>query len=205
LSAGSAALDRLAARLATEGDPLVPASVQTVGGIPGIPYRDGDPRFGDLVAAGPRTEPDPERYAFVVEAIREGYLCHYGESRLLDLPDPDVALLAGDLLYAIGLAELSAIGDLESTGILSDLIRVAADLRAAGHPDRAELMWIVQTTAVSCGKPASYRELLDAAAEDDPAAAGTLFGWAESAAERAGTEPELRSAVKAIHFPPSNL
>ena len=41
------------------------------------------PVFGLLAALGPRSAAAPGEYAFVVEAVREGYLLHYGEPRLL--------------------------------------------------------------------------------------------------------------------------
>lgn len=198
---GSPALGRLAARIAAEGDPLEPRPQP--GAVPS--YGEDDPRFGELAAAGPRAAADPGRYAFVVEAIREGYLCHYGEARLLELPDPDLALLAGDLFYAIGLNELSGLADLESTGILSDLIRIAADLRAGGEPDLAEILWAIQITALSCGKPEGYDELLTAVSEGDTDSLDRLFGWAESTAGRSGTGLEFGVAAKAIHLRPSNL
>ena len=53
----------------------------------------------------------PGEYALVVEAVREGYLLHYGEPRLLAGHDADLALLAGDYLYALGLDRLAALGD----------------------------------------------------------------------------------------------
>ena len=46
--------------------------------------------------------------AFVLEAVREGYLLHYGEPRAFEGMDPDLRLLAGDALYALGLARLAA-------------------------------------------------------------------------------------------------
>ena len=38
----------------------------------------------------------------MVEAVREGYLLHYGEPRVLAGHDSDLAVLAGDYLYALG-------------------------------------------------------------------------------------------------------
>ena len=45
-------------------------------------------------AAGPRAVGAEGDYAFVVEAVREGYLLHYGEPRILGGVEPDLALLA---------------------------------------------------------------------------------------------------------------
>lgn len=60
--------------------------------------------------SGRRRPPDRRSgadYAFVVEAVREGYLCHYGSPRVLEAADQDLALLAGDLFYAIGISGLA--------------------------------------------------------------------------------------------------
>jgi hypothetical protein len=62
------------------------------------PYAVADPGEGELEAR----VPDPVR-AFVVEAVREGYLLHYDEPRAFAEMDEDLLLLAGDALYALGL------------------------------------------------------------------------------------------------------
>ena len=46
--------------------------------------------------------------------------------------DADLALLAGDYLYARGLERLAALGDLEAIRELSDLISLSAQLHARG-------------------------------------------------------------------------
>ena len=61
-------------------------------------------------------------YEELVEAIYEGYLQHYGEGRVLPPDDPDLALLAGDRLYALGLARLAELGDLEAVDVLAGVI-----------------------------------------------------------------------------------
>ena len=96
----------------------------------------GDPgpgRFDEL-------EADPARL-FVLEAVHEGYLMHYGEPRAFERLDPDLALLAGDALYALGLERLAATGDLEAVAELSDLISGTAQAHAEGDPARAERLW----------------------------------------------------------------
>ena len=80
------------------------------------------PVLGQLVAAGPRCAEAPESYATVVEAVREGYLLHYGRSRLLPELDPDLRLLIGDHLYARGIERLAGLGDRLAVDELSDLI-----------------------------------------------------------------------------------
>jgi hypothetical protein len=89
-------------------------------------------------------------FAVAVEAIREGYLCHYGASRLLALgTDPDLALLAGDRLYALGLAELAATGDLVAVRTMAEVIAAAAAAQASGDASAAERAWDVGTRTLA--------------------------------------------------------
>ena len=70
-----------------------------------------------------------------MEAVREGYLLHYGESRLMAGHDPDLGLLAGDYLYALGFDRLAALGDTEAVAVLSELIARSAQLHGEGRGD----------------------------------------------------------------------
>jgi hypothetical protein len=153
-----------------------------------------------LAAAGPKTKSDPAAYAFVVEAVREGYLCHYESSRILDNPDPDLALLAGDLFYAIGISALSRLEDTESVRVLSDLIRAAADLRAAGEPHRAWVMWTAGVLALSCGSDAEYESFRLALTRGDEGALEGLESWSGERANANGLGRNLSEVRKAIHF-----
>jgi hypothetical protein len=96
-------------------------------------------------AAGPRL-------ALIVEAIREGYLQHYAEGRVVRPDDPDLALLAGDRLYALGLERLAALGDLAAVGRLADLISLSAQVHAEGDPGRADAVWAAGAAALSGGR-----------------------------------------------------
>jgi hypothetical protein len=78
-----------------------------------------------------------------VEAIREGELAHYGGSRVLDTRDEDLALLAGDHLYALGLAELARREDLDAIATLAGVIARCAQAHAEGRPADAEAAWKV--------------------------------------------------------------
>lgn len=81
-------------------------------------------------------------YALTLAAVREGYLLHYAEGRALDgTADPDLSLLGGDRLYALGLAELARLGDLEAVAALADLISDCARAHADGDPARAASAW----------------------------------------------------------------
>ena len=92
--------------------------------------------FGPLVAAGERAGDAGGEYALLVESIFEGYLLHYGGSRIVASPDDDLLLLSGDYFYALGLSRLAALGDLEAVGELADLITLCAQVHAAGHGGR---------------------------------------------------------------------
>lgn len=93
--------------------------------------------ISDRVVESPPPAGDPD----FVELVREGYLLHYGEPRLLADHDDDLALLAGDYLYALGIERLAAAGDLASIGILADLISDSARLHAEGRGDEASARW----------------------------------------------------------------
>jgi hypothetical protein len=80
-------------------------------------------------------------YALLFEAIHEGYLLHYEGSRLLSGHDDDLALLAGDYLYALGLARLAEIGDDDAVQLLADLIGRCAQLHAEGHGAGVAQLW----------------------------------------------------------------
>ena len=69
----------------------------------------------------------------MLEAVHEGYQLHYGEPRAFTGMDPDLRLLAGDALYALGLARLAELGDLPAIAELADLISSCAQAHAAGE------------------------------------------------------------------------
>ena len=83
----------------------------------------------------------PDEYASVVESVREGYLLHYGEPRLLKGHDDDLALLAGDYLYALGIERLATLGDTEAVLVLADLISASAQLHTEGRDDELPDRW----------------------------------------------------------------
>lgn len=102
-----------------------------------------DPALAEFAAP----QPGPDRFAalhldhqrlFVLEAVYEGYLMHYGEPRAFEGADDDLRLLGGDALYALGLARLADEGDLEAVAILADLISASAQAESEGR-DSAEL------------------------------------------------------------------
>jgi hypothetical protein len=113
-------------------------------------------------AAGPSlaphavATPGPARFGhdlgerlFVLEAVYEGYLLHYGAPRLFTGMDDDLRLLAGDALYALGLARLAQRGDLAAVAELSDLIARSAQAHAEGRGAAAEALWDASATALA--------------------------------------------------------
>jgi hypothetical protein len=127
----SAALQTLAEQLRAEDTPISAYVVNA----------SEPPTLGELAAAGPATASAPAEYALVVEAVREGYLLHYGEPRLLAGHDPDLALLAGDYLYALGLDRLAALGDTRAVALLADLISTCARLQAGAETEGIPDLW----------------------------------------------------------------
>lgn len=97
-------------------------------------------RFGAVVA-------DPVRL-FVLEAVYEGYLMHYGTPRAFGPMDDDLRLLAGDALYALGLSRLAEGGDLQAVAELSDLISLSARAHAEGRPELADALWWASAEAL---------------------------------------------------------
>ena len=103
-----------------------------------------DPALAPFAVKDPEPGQFPEVEGirgFVLEAVYEGYLMHYGEPRAFTGMDDDLRLLAGDALYALGLARLAEAGDLEAVAVLSDLISASARAQAEGRPEEAEALW----------------------------------------------------------------
>jgi hypothetical protein len=130
--------------------------------------------LGAAAAAGPRSSGREGDVAFVIEAIREGELLHYGASRLFGAIEPDLALLAGDRLYALGLARLAQLGDVEAVSELADVIALCAQARFEGRPEVAEAVWQAGVAAVGWGATDALRAAKGAARAGDPGAVEAL-------------------------------
>ena len=159
------ALDRLAHALRIDGG-LIAAAVSD-----GISV---DGALGAAAAAGPRAAGHEQDYELLVEAIVEGYLQHYGIGRVMRPDDPDLALLAGDRLYALGLARLAELGDLAAVAELADVISLAAQAHAEGDPDRARAIWHAGAAAVGHGTVPGLAAAKAAARAGEPDAAAAL-------------------------------
>jgi hypothetical protein len=151
------ALERLRAMLLREGGLMAtlveprdapaaaggPAAGRSAAAAPSSPAR--------VAASGPRAAGRREEYELLVEAIYEGYLLHYGAPRVMRVPEADLKLLAGDRLYAIGLALLVALGDTAAVAELADTITLSALAQGAGSAVLAESVWSAGARAVGWG------------------------------------------------------
>ena len=129
--------------------------------------------WGALAASGPRAG-DPGVVALSVEAVREGYLLHRGCPRIFEGDDRDLALLAGDRLYALGLAGLARAGNLEAVAELAAVIACCAHAAAAGDEELAEAAWEAGATGIGWGRSPALMRAWEAARSGEPAAAGAL-------------------------------
>ena len=123
-----------------------------------------------VAAAGPRTRARGEEYELLVEAIYEGYLLHYGAPRVVSAAEADVGLLAGDRLYAIGLARLVALGDTAAVAELADTITLSALAQGAGAQALADAVWAAGARAVGWGSSEEHRRAKDLALSSAPEA-----------------------------------
>jgi hypothetical protein len=150
---------------------------------------DGDRRHSPAAhaAEGPRAAGRREEYELLVEAIYEGYLLHYGAARVVRAPEPDLRVLAGDQLYAIGLARLVALGDTDAVAELADTITLSAlahgradgrgpalasgGARPPGTGDElAAAVWAAGAHAVGWGSSEAHRRAKDLAFAGAPGA-----------------------------------
>ena len=147
----NASLDRLRELLREEGG-LMAGLVEA---------RDGEGESvegpAQLAAAGPRAEGSRADYELLIEAIYEGYLLHYGTPRVALAADRDLGLLAGDRLYALGLARLVALGDIAAVVELADTITLSALAQGAGEPELADAVWAAGARAIGWGSSVAHR------------------------------------------------
>jgi hypothetical protein len=128
------------------------------------------------------------QFALGLETIYEGYLTHYGTSRLFAPPDPDVALLLGDYLYAHGLVRIASSGDTDAVSDLSELISLCSQLRAE-NADGDGPLWAASAALLGVGR-----------ALDEARAALRLRGdpaLLESAARSAAGDAAVNEALAA--------
>jgi len=125
-------------------------------------------------ASGPRVAEHRADVEIAVAAVEEGYRLHYGRSRALQIEDGDLALLAGDRMYALGLARLAAIGDMHAIAELADIIGLSALAHAGGDDELAGAAWAAGVAAIAGGAGAPHSEAKRRAREGDRGAAEAL-------------------------------
>jgi hypothetical protein len=123
-----------------------------------------------IAARGPRTETHGEQYELLVEAIYEGYLLHYGAPRVVRSPDADLRVLAGDRLYAIGLARLVELGDTSAVAELADTITLSALAQGARDARLADAVWAAGARAVGWGSSPQHARAKELVANGAPEA-----------------------------------
>ena len=104
----------------------------------------------------------PSTHVVGLETIYEGYLVHYGRSRLFAPPDRDTAVLLGDYLYAHGLVRIAKTGDVKAVGELAELISRCAQLRADGHDGDGE-EWIRTSSSLGARSAPRSSEAVETA------------------------------------------
>jgi len=190
----SATLSTLAAQLRDEDSIVSPYASDS----------DAPAALGELVASGPAAAADRAAYALVIESVREGYLLHYGEPRVVVGADPDLRLLAGDYLYALGLERLAGLGDLEAVRELGDLISLCAQVHAEGPAEAATAgaLWLAAVAAVTAGGSPALEAAKAKLREAGPGdvAARALRDAALEAASGAGLGTALAKAANSIDF-----
>lgn len=127
-----------------------------------------------VAARGPRTEGLAAEYELLVETIYEGYLLHYGTPRIFRVPEADLRLLAGDRLYALGLARLVALGDTPAVAELADTITLSALAEGAGNDALAQAVWEAGARAVGWGSSHAHRLAKEQVLAGSPEALETM-------------------------------
>lgn len=120
----SGALAALAAELRADGGLIAEAIVD--------PAPTADRSRSDAVRRLPRGLVVGDALSLAVEATREAELLHHAPeaARVVRTEDRDLALLAGDRLYALGLSRLAEGGWADEVAMLSDVVALVARLHA---------------------------------------------------------------------------
>lgn len=138
--------------------------------------REAEPVFSPLV-------PD-EALALGLETIYEGYLLHYGRSRLFAPSDPDVALLLGDTLLAHGLVRVAEHGDVAAVADLAALLSLCAQARAEGRDGDGEA-WAATAAHLGRGVIDQARSALREGRDPTPLGDAARAAAGDAAVDRA--------------------
>lgn len=122
--------------------------------------------------------------ALGIETIYEGYLVHYGRSRLYTPSEPNLTLLLGDRLYARGLVHVSGSGSVAVVADLAALLELCARLQAEHKPGDGAL-WAAGISRLAQGELRDAGEAFLSSGDDEP--------LLRMAFESAGGEPVERA------------
>jgi hypothetical protein len=196
---GATALERLRAALACQ-----PGELGELARAAGRAPREPLPGPAQLAAAGPRAAGLRHDYELLVELILEGSLLHYGQPRLIRPADPDLALLLGDQLYALGLRRLAELGDLEAVRELADLISLLSQAAVAAEEPLVTAIWLAGAVAVGWGADHAHEHGKKLARQGRPDAAQRLAA-AAAARLRADASLGQRAYPWAWRYPLARL
>jgi hypothetical protein len=141
---------------------------------------DGTPGPAQAAIAGPRVDGNGGEYELLIETIYEGYLLHYHSPRVVRAPEKDLGLLAGDRLYALGLARLVQLGDIDAVAELADVIALSALAHGAGNPELAAAAWSAGAHAVGWGTTPAHEQAKALARAGSPQALAAMQALAPS-------------------------
>ena len=149
------------------------------------------PLWGDALAPDgtQRAEPvfsqlAPTELRLGVETIYEGYLVHYGRSRLFAPADEDTALLLGDYLYAHGLVRVAEAGNVAAVSDLAELISLCAQARADGATGDGAA-WVATAALLGSGGLEGGRDALRLRGETEPLESSARAAAGDEAVDRA--------------------
>lgn len=116
----------------------------------------GDPNLSAPAGSGSRIEAVSTNghCRFGLEYIFEGYLLHYGQSRLLSPGSPDFNLLAGDYMYARGLDHISRLNDPACIKMFANLVSLCSYVSCEKLPPVLALRAWTATTLCLAAKAA---------------------------------------------------
>lgn len=163
-------VDALREALSREGGTV---AAMLVPAAPELP-RLAEPGPAQIAATGPRAHGREREYELLLEMILEGYRLHYEEPSVVRAADPDLALLLGDQLYALGLARLADLGDLDAVAELADVISLAAQAHSGSDADLADAVWEAGAVAVGWGSSEGHRRAKACARDHEPGAPAAL-------------------------------
>ncbi len=126
----------------------------------------------------------PSELALGLETVYEGYLVHYGRSRLFAQRDPDTSLLLGDYLYAHGLVRVAATGNVTAVADLAELISLCAQARAEGR-DGDGAAWAATAARLGQGGLDGARDALRVLGESHALDASSRAAAGDEVVERA--------------------